>query len=138
MGAQRAPWPASRRLRHRDLHEQWLSHEPFLSPVLRSIYTPDQVIIEEKDGRPDESLDSPLESFAGHTLETPWSNLQLVYFVGTSMWTYLTQPFTYMLPGFETEEIDPWDEKGERWRRLRVTWPERSSRPQPGSDALHQ
>ena len=102
-----------------NLHKQWVSHEPFLSPVLRSIYTPDQVIIEEKDGRrPDESLESPRESFAGHTLESPWSNLQLVYFVGTSMWTYLTQPFTYALPGFETSEIEPWDEKGERWRRL--------------------
>jgi hypothetical protein len=108
-----------------NLHQQWVSHEPFLSPILRSIYTPDQVIIEEKDGPPDESLESPRESFAGHTLETHWSNLQLVYFVGTSMWTYLTQPFTYALPGFDTEEIDPWDEKGERWRRLRVTWPER-------------
>ena len=41
------------------------------------------------------------------------------------MWTYLTQPFTNVLPGFETQEIDPWNEKGERWRRLRVTWPER-------------
>ena len=40
------------------------------------------------------------------------------------MWTYLTQPFIYALPGFETEEIDPWDESGEGWRRLRVTWPE--------------
>jgi hypothetical protein len=28
-------------------------------------------------------------------------------------------------PGFDTEEIDRWDEKGGRWRRLRVTWPER-------------
>src|ERR1700733_3292602 len=52
------------------LHKQWVSHEPFLSPVRRSIYTPEQVIIEEKDGRPDESLESPRESFAGHTLET--------------------------------------------------------------------
>ena len=108
-----------------NLHKQWVTHEPFLSPVLPSIYTLDQVIIEKTDGRPDESLESPRESFAGHTLETPWSNLQLVYFGGTSMWTYLTQPFTYALPGFETQEIDPWDEKGERWRRLQVTWPER-------------
>jgi hypothetical protein len=39
------------------------------------------------------------------------------------MWTYLTQPFTFALPGFKTTELDPWQEKGEQWRRLRVTWP---------------
>jgi hypothetical protein len=32
---------------------------------------------------------------------------------------------SYSLPGFETAEIEPFDEQGERWRRLRVTWPER-------------
>lgn len=107
------------------LHEQWVSHEPFLSPILLSIFTPDRVVIEEKDGQPHESMESPRASFAGYALETRWSNLQLVYFIGISMWTYLTQPFTYAMPGFETTEIEPWYENGERWRRLRVTWPER-------------
>jgi hypothetical protein len=39
------------------------------------------------------------------------------------MWTYLTQPFTFALPGFKTTELDPWRENGEEWRRLHVTWP---------------
>jgi hypothetical protein len=39
------------------------------------------------------------------------------------MWTYLTQPFTFALPGFETTELDSWQEAGEEWRRLRVVWP---------------
>jgi hypothetical protein len=39
------------------------------------------------------------------------------------MWTYLTQPFTFTWPGFATEELEPWEENGERWRRLRVAWP---------------
>jgi hypothetical protein len=39
------------------------------------------------------------------------------------MWTYLTQPFTFTLPGFETSELEPWDEAGQQWRRLRVVWP---------------
>jgi hypothetical protein len=51
--------------------------------------------------------------------------LQLAYFVGTAMWTYLTQPFTFAHPGFQTTELDPWPEKGEQWRRLRVIWPSR-------------
>ncbi len=70
-----------------------------------------------------EALDQPRASFAGHTPETPWSTLQLAYFVGTAMWTYLTQPFTFTLPGFETTELEPWEEAGQQWRRLRVAWP---------------
>jgi len=27
------------------------------------------------------------------------------------------------MPGFKTEELEPWPEKGEEWRRLRVVWP---------------
>jgi hypothetical protein len=40
------------------------------------------------------------------------------------MWTYLTQPFSLLLPGFKTAEIDPYEEAGVTWRRLRVTWPD--------------
>jgi hypothetical protein len=27
------------------------------------------------------------------------------------------------MPGFRSIELGPWDEAGQRWRRLRVTWP---------------
>src|SRR3546814_14044537 len=40
------------------------------------------------------------------------------------MWTYLTTPFLFRLPGFTSEEVEPWDENGETWRRLKVTFPE--------------
>jgi hypothetical protein len=105
------------------LHQERESHHPFGAPDLRSAFTPERVAIETTAGEVVESLDEPRASFAGHTLETPWTRLQLAYFVGTAMWTYLTQPFTYALPGFETSELDPWQEKGEEWRRLHVVWP---------------
>jgi hypothetical protein len=41
------------------------------------------------------------------------------------MWTYLTEPFTFAEPGFCTVELEPWEEDGETWRRLQVTFPER-------------
>jgi hypothetical protein len=107
------------------LHEQIVWHEPFGAQHLHSRYTPDRASIERSDGTEVEFLDDPRQAFGAAEPGTPWTNLQLVYFVGTSMWTYLTQPFTYTLPGFDTEEIDPWMENGERWRRLRVTWPDR-------------
>jgi len=30
--------------------------------------------------------------FAGHTVETPWTALQLAYFADEAMWTYLPSP----------------------------------------------
>ena len=105
------------------LHQERESHHPFGAPDRRSAFTPERVAIETTEGDVVEALEQPRASFAGHTLETPWTTLQLAYFVGTAMWTYLTQPFTLALPGFETTELDPWQEAGEEWRRLRVVWP---------------
>jgi hypothetical protein len=105
------------------LHEERESHHPFGAPDRRSVFTPQRVAIETTAGEVVEALEQPRASFAGHTVETPWTTLQLAYFAGTAMWTYLTQPFTFALPGFETTELDPWQEAGEEWRRLRVTWP---------------
>jgi hypothetical protein len=106
-----------------NLHEERESHHPFGGPDRRSAFTPERVAIQSTTGEILEALDQPRASFAGHTLETQWTMLQLAYFVGTAMWTYLTQPFTFALPGFETSELDPWQEDGEQWRRLRVVWP---------------
>ncbi len=40
------------------------------------------------------------------------------------LWTYLTIPFLYTYPGFRTEELPEWEENGETWRRLKVTFPD--------------
>jgi len=104
------------------LHEERVSHYPF-GAAGRSVFTPERVVIEDDDGTVVEALDQPRASFAGHTVQTPWTAPELAYFAGTAMWTYLTQPFTFTLPGFDTSELEPWQENGERWRRLRVAWP---------------
>jgi hypothetical protein len=36
---------------------------------------------------------------------------------------FLTAPFYFPLPGVTIEEIDPWEEAGEAWRRLKVNFP---------------
>src|SRR3982074_361330 len=89
------------------LHEERVSHRPFGAADRRSAFTPERVAIETDDGTVLEALDQPRASFAGHTLETPWSTLQLAYFVGTAIRTYLAQPFTFALPGFQTSELGP-------------------------------
>jgi hypothetical protein len=105
------------------LHEERVSHRPFGADDRRSAFTPKRVAIESDDGTVLEALDQPRASFADLAPESPWSTLQLAYFVGTAMWTYLTQPFAFAMPGFETSELEPWDEADQQWHRLRVVWP---------------
>jgi hypothetical protein len=40
------------------------------------------------------------------------------------MWNYLNTPFVFALPGFKTEEIEPWHEYGGKRRRLKVVFPD--------------
>ena len=106
-----------------DLRNEKASHWPFGSPDRRSRFEPQRVALENADGEIIEELLQPRFSFKGHTLETPWSDLQLAYFAGYAMWTYLNTPFLLARRGVESEEIEPWDEAGETWRRLKVRFP---------------
>lgn len=106
------------------IKDQRTSLRPFTGPDLQTAYTPQRVGIETYDGDVVEVLDRPRASFAGHTLETPWTMLQLAYFTGYAMWTYTAEPFNLTLPGVRTEEGEPWTENGQRWQRLHVTYPD--------------
>src|SRR5260221_4817088 len=72
-----------------DLRNEKASHYPFGSPDRRSRFEPQRVGLENANGEVLEELLQPRSSFQGHTLETPWSDLQLAYFAGCAMWTYL-------------------------------------------------
>jgi hypothetical protein len=106
------------------LRDQWASHRPFGAPDRKSRFGPTQVAIETDDGVVIEELNEPRASFVGHQLETPWSRLQLAYFAGYAMWTYLNLPFALARPDVHSEELAPWEKSDERWRRLKVTFPE--------------
>jgi hypothetical protein len=90
-----------------DLRSEKVSHWPFGSADRRSRFEPQRVALENASGKVVEELRQPRSSFQGHTLETPWSDLQLAYFVGCA----------------ESEELEPWQEAGETWRRLKVRFP---------------
>ena len=47
-----------------------------------------------------------------------WDELDLLYFSGSALWTYMATPFIFATPGFEIDELEPWDQSGEVWRRL--------------------
>ena len=105
------------------LHREWASHSPFLKPNQRTSFEPHRVAIETTDGRVVEARLRPRDSFVGHAVDTPWDPLQLAYFAGYAMWTYLTTPFLFAMDGVTTEELEPWRENSETWRRLKVTFP---------------
>lgn len=91
---------------------------------LHTDFTPSRVEIRRADESVVEALDDPRASFAGHELTTPWNRLQLAYFTGYAMWTYNTEPRSFLFPGVVTEEVGPWTEPdGSTWDRLRVTYP---------------
>jgi len=98
-----------------DLHREHVSYVPFKLPNQRTDFTPQRVAVETNEGE--------VVAFAGHTQETPWDNLHLIYFASYAMWTYLTCPFTLTLDGVDVTEIEPWQEQGEIWRRLKVQFP---------------
>lgn len=107
-----------------DLTRQHASHAPFGDAGRKSSFTAHRVELQAADGALLEALSDPRASFAGHGLDTPWTELQLAYFAGYAMWTYLTVPFVLAEPGFVTQALDPWEQDGETWRRLAVTFPE--------------
>ena len=90
----------------------------------RGTFAPHAVRVESLDGHAAEERHTPRASYQGHTQETQWDRLHAMYFTGYALWTYLTIPFLYTSPGFQTEELSEWKENAEVWRRLKVTFPD--------------
>jgi hypothetical protein len=117
-----------------DLRNERASHWPFKNSNWRTSLRPDRAAIETNEGKVVEELLKPRDSFKGHVLETKWNDLRLAYFAGYAMWTYLNTPFLFALPGVHTEEIEPWQENGEMWRRLKVEFPQDIARKRVGQN----
>lgn len=107
------------------LHEETASVFPFGQPDWRTRFDAHRVAIETTAGAVVRERSDPRSSFDGHDILTPWDPLDRAYFNGYAMWTYLTTPFFMVMPGFEVTEIAPWQEGAERWRGLRVRFPDR-------------
>lgn len=105
------------------LDRQHAAHAPFGEVAARSSFTPGLVQLLGDDDVVLSSLPDPRASFTGHGLDTPWNDLQLAYFAGLAMWTYLTMPFLLAADGVVSRRIDDWQVDGETWRRLEVTFP---------------
>src|SRR3546814_6997853 len=80
--------------------------------AIRVVYNGDaEVSVETGAGRVLERRPSPRAVFDGMAREYPWDLLHLAYFCGYAGWNYLTTPFLFTYPVFETEEIEPRSEE---------------------------
>ena len=107
-----------------DLHNQRVVFRHLGKSDVTAIFTPERVTLETSSGEQLGARLRPREAFGESDEQAPWELYHAVYFCGYAMWTYLTQPFLYAYPGFEVEEIEPWEEDGEHLRRLKVKFPD--------------
>jgi hypothetical protein len=107
-----------------DTHAQRLTITPVAGPETRMVFENRRLALRTLSGEIVETRDDPEASFSGQVRETPWDRFHVAYFASEALWTYLTSPFLYTYPGFEAQEIEPWHEGGETWRRLKVTFPD--------------
>jgi hypothetical protein len=107
-----------------DLHKQRATLGHFRDAGRQVRFSPERLSLETSAGAALEVRENPRAAFAGHVNETPWDELHAAYFTGYALCTYMTLPFLYTYPGFETEELSPWTEEGESCRRLKVTFPD--------------
>jgi hypothetical protein len=89
----------------------------------RAVFEPGRIVIERVDKTPIAVRDDPEKSFDGQEQETPWDDIDVAYFAGEALWTYLNTPFLYTRADFMTEEIPSIRVEDETWRRLKVTFP---------------
>jgi len=89
-----------------------------------SVFEPDKVQLFDENGNLLEELNDPFDSFQRHTIETPWTKAQLIYFSSYATWNYATAPFNFLVPGTALNALEDWIENGETLNRLEVIYPD--------------
>jgi hypothetical protein len=102
---------------------QHVSFTPYPGRGHRGVFDTGSVRIENEKGHLIRQRLHPRRSLASPRRLLWWDHLDLLYFGASSLWTYLTTPFSFEGPGFQIRPLEPWTERGETWRRLAVTFP---------------
>jgi hypothetical protein len=103
--------------------EPLLQIEGFTAPDKRAVCRPSRVAVEDRHGRILQELHDPQKESLELTLLTPWDDLTIAYFCGSLIWHNITAPFVLAGPAFQLNELCPWQEGVESWRRLRAIFP---------------
>lgn len=107
-----------------DIHRQHATFTPWAAAGQHLTFKPDRVTLKTDGGGTVAQLVQPRSSYAGYGVNSPWNALQVGYFLSYAMWNYLTTPYLLTFPGVQAREINPWQENGQTWRRLHVTFPD--------------
>jgi hypothetical protein len=90
----------------------------------RGILEADGSVRLETAGAVSAARENPRAGFGDVRHRLWWDRLDILYFGTYAIWTYISTPFVFLSEGYDLRELDPWDERGETWRRLGVTFPE--------------
>ncbi|MEP3246452.1 MAG: hypothetical protein ABJN40_19060 [Sneathiella sp.] len=97
-------------------------YSPYIEPDQKGAFKRDHVAI-YKEGVLVEERANPRKDFSGRPRMQTWDPLDSLYFAGYAIWHYLTAPFLFSHPGMLVQERGTWEEEGEVWRKLAVTFP---------------
>ena len=86
-------------------------------------FQPDIVTIENLDGETIRSWRNPSLRHAEATADLLEDEMQLIFFCGFSIWNYVATPFVLSRSDVAIEELAPWSEGAQSWRRLRAAFP---------------
>jgi hypothetical protein len=92
----------------------------------RAVFDRGDVRIETHDGEQLDTRTHPRSAFfglSGIRRNLHWDPLDTAYFAGYAFWNYLTAPLLLTRDGITVTEGEPWQESGQRWRRLQATFP---------------
>ena len=107
-----------------ETRDQRLIIAPFPESGKYSTWEPYRQTIETTDGVLLAERRDPAAAFTGTTRQVPWDEFQAAYFAGEANWNYFVAPFIFARGDFATEELAPWQEDGQTWRPLLVTYPD--------------
>jgi hypothetical protein len=108
------------------VHEPRTVFDPFPRVGQRGVFERGAARIESQDGEVISSRANARAAFFGRSglrRNIRWDPLDSVYFAGYAMWNYLTTPYLLTREDVEVGEGETWQEGGETWRRLNVSFP---------------
>jgi hypothetical protein len=106
---------------------QFVRFTGFSGPDILGLYQPQHVTLENQNGKTLRSWPMPKPFLLDHVHLD--DDLQLVFICGVSLWNYLTTPFLLASPEIKVEELAPWKEQNQSWRRLRAVFPAHITTP---------
>lgn len=103
---------------------QRVTFESFPESGKRGVFEGNEVRIEKNDGGVVVHRRQPRQAFSDFRHLLWWDDLDVLYFAGQAIWTYVSVPFVLEDAGYKIRENGVWEANGETWRRLAVRFPD--------------